>query len=114
MANLACYTKSMFIEHNSYDNHPWIIKLVEYTRKAIDHNRVKILGICFGHQIIARASGMKVGKSGVGWEIAVCDMDLSDQGKEVFGKEKLVGCLLFRFSCELLDPPKGLLLSNHC
>ncbi|PLB42164.1 type 1 glutamine amidotransferase [Aspergillus candidus] len=76
-------------KHNSYDNHPWIIKLVEYTRKAIEHNRVKILGICFGHQIIARASGMKVGKSGVGWEIAVCDMDLSDRGKEIFGKEKL-------------------------
>ncbi|KAG2420139.1 hypothetical protein HFD88_004939 [Aspergillus terreus] len=76
-------------KHNSFDNHPWITKLVEYTKKAIDDNRVKILGICFGHQIIGRALGVKVGRSDVGWEIAVCDMDLSEPGKKLFGKDKL-------------------------
>ncbi|KAL4889441.1 class I glutamine amidotransferase-like protein [Aspergillus ambiguus] len=76
-------------KHNSFDNHPWILKLVEYTKKAIDDNRVKILGICFGHQIIGRALGVKVGRSDAGWEIAVCNMDLTEQGKKLFGKDKL-------------------------
>lgn len=51
---------------------------------------MKILGICFGHQIIGRALGVKVGRSDAGWEIAVCDMDLSEPGKKLFGKDKLV------------------------
>lgn len=77
-------------EYNSFDNDPWIIKLVEYTKQAIEDSRVKLLGICFGHQIIGRALGVKVGRSDGGWEVAVCDMDLTEQGKKLFEKDKLV------------------------
>lgn len=80
----------MFAEHNSFEDRLWINRLVDYTRKAIEHSRVRILGICFGHQIIGRALGTKVGRSDAGWEIAVCNMDLTDQGKKLFGKENLV------------------------
>lgn len=34
--------------------------------------------------------GAKVGRSDQGWEIAVCDMDLTEKGKELFGLEKIV------------------------
>lgn len=57
---------------------------------------MRILGICFGHQIIGRALEVKVGRSDVGWEIAVCDMDLTEQGKKLFGKDKLVRCTCIR------------------
>lgn len=77
-------------EHNSYDDLPWINKLVEFTQKVYAHDRVRIIGVCFGHQIVGRALGVKVGPSDLGWEIAVCDMDLTSTGKELFGKEKLV------------------------
>ncbi|EYE90096.1 type 1 glutamine amidotransferase [Aspergillus ruber CBS 135680] len=76
-------------KHNSFEDQPWILKLVEYTRQAIEHPRVRILGICFGHQIIGRALEAKVGRSDAGWEIAVCDMDLTEEGKKLFGKDKL-------------------------
>ncbi|KAF7596366.1 hypothetical protein BBP40_002110 [Aspergillus hancockii] len=76
-------------KHDSFENHPWIIQLVEYTKKAIEDSRVKLLGICFGHQVIARSLGVKVGRSDAGWEIAVCDMDLTEQGKILFGKDTL-------------------------
>lgn len=54
---------------------------------------MRILGICFGHQIIGRALEAKVGRSDAGWEIAVCDMDLTEEGKKLFGKDKLVRCM---------------------
>lgn len=53
---------------------------------------MKVLGICFGHQIIGRALGAKVGRSDRGWEISVSEMDLTEQGKKLFGKDKLVRC----------------------
>lgn len=39
---------------------------------------------------MGRALDMKVGRSDQGWEIAVCDVDLTAKGKELFGRDKLV------------------------
>lgn len=49
-----------------------------------------ILGICFGHQIIARALGASIGRGSKGWEIAVEPIALSEPGWSLFGKETLV------------------------
>ncbi|QKX58420.1 uncharacterized protein TRUGW13939_05542 [Talaromyces rugulosus] len=76
-------------KHDSFADEPWIHTLVEFTKKAYAHDRVRIIGICFGHQIIGRALGAPVGRSDIGWEISVCDMDLTEKGKELFGTEKL-------------------------
>ncbi|KXJ15925.1 putative glutamine amidotransferase [Exaiptasia diaphana] len=47
------------------DNVEWIVKLLEFIRSAADlskeKKRPKIVGICFGHQLIAKALGGKVG-----------------------------------------------------
>jgi hypothetical protein len=83
-------TQLMSEEHDSFADEPWIHTLVEFTQKAYAHDRVRIIGICFGHQIIGRALGAPVGRSDIGWEISVCDMDLTEKGKELFGTEKLV------------------------
>lgn len=69
---------------------PWINRLVEFTKQVYAQDRVRLIGICFGHQIIGRALGVPVGRSDIGWEIAVCDINLTEKGKELFGKEKLV------------------------
>ncbi|KAJ5340562.1 Glutamine amidotransferase type 1 [Penicillium brevicompactum] len=76
-------------KYNSYDDTPWILRLLEFTQKVLAQDRVRILGICFGHQIVGRALGSKVGRSDRGWEISVCDMALTDKGKELFGRDKL-------------------------
>jgi GMP synthase-like glutamine amidotransferase len=51
---------------------------------------VRIIGVCFGHQILGRAFGNKVGRNEKGWELAVCDVDLSEKGKELFQLDTLV------------------------
>ncbi|KAE8146806.1 class I glutamine amidotransferase-like protein [Aspergillus avenaceus] len=76
-------------KYDSFANDPWILKLVEYTKAAIQDHRVKLVGVCFGHQIIARALGAEVGRGEAGWEIAVCDVALTEQGRKVFGRDVL-------------------------
>ncbi|KAI5291526.1 hypothetical protein KEM55_008328, partial [Ascosphaera atra] len=46
-------------KHNSWEDLPWILKLVDYTTQLLKQDRVKIVGICFGHQILGRALGVK-------------------------------------------------------
>lgn len=51
-----------------YEDHPWIAPLEDLIRR-ISAAGQKLLGICFGHQIIAQALGGKVAKAKEGWMI---------------------------------------------
>jgi len=75
--------------HSSFEDVHWINKLVDFTAKVLAHDRVRAIGVCFGHQIIGRALGVKVGPNEAGWEVAVGEVDLTSEGKELFGLEKL-------------------------
>lgn len=77
-------------EYNAYDNDEWILKLVSYTAQLLKGGRVRIIGVCFGHQILGRALGAPLGKSDLGWETSVSLVQLSHKGKELFGKDILV------------------------
>jgi GMP synthase-like glutamine amidotransferase len=55
---------------------------------------VRLVGVCFGHQIIGRALGQKVGRSEGGWEISVTPMQLTTKGKELFGLDEVVSYYL--------------------
>lgn len=77
------------IEHCAFENDPWILKLVEFTKKVLGTNRVRCTGVCFGHQILGRALDAPVVKNSE-WEISVSKVDLSSKGKELFGKDNLV------------------------
>lgn len=51
-----------------YDDYPWIKSLETYLQALIQTNK-KIIGICFGHQILAQCLGGEVIKSPKGWGI---------------------------------------------
>ena len=51
-----------------YDPLPWIEPLKDFLRAAKDR---KLVGICFGHQIMAEAFGGQVEKSAKGWGIGL-------------------------------------------
>ena len=53
-----------------YDEDPWIEKLKEFVRELHDLKK-KLVGICFGHQLVAEALGGKVQKSAKGWGVGV-------------------------------------------
>ena len=66
--------------HGAYEDHPFIRPLEDFIRKAFAE-RVPVVGICFGHQIIAQALGGKVEKFRGGWAVGPQDYD--------FGTEKV-------------------------
>lgn len=72
------------------------MKLVEFTKKVLEQRRVKIIGVCFGHQIVGRALGVKVDRSDKGWEASVTAIDLTKRGQEIFGRPALVSFLQFK------------------
>jgi GMP synthase-like glutamine amidotransferase len=49
-----------------YEDHLWLEPLRDFVRKA-HAQRTKLVGICFGHQVIADALGGEVRKSEKGW-----------------------------------------------
>ncbi|MRX51473.1 type 1 glutamine amidotransferase [Paracoccus sp. S-4012] len=59
-------------KHGVYDDLPFIPKLEQFVRRAyLAH--VPLVGICFGHQLIAQALGGRVLKHGDGWAVGAHD-----------------------------------------
>jgi len=54
--------------HGVYEHHDWIAPLEDFVREAVTVAR-PIVGICFGHQLIAQALGGKVEKFEGGWAV---------------------------------------------
>ena len=53
-----------------YDDKPWIAELMEFVRE-LHSRRKKLVGICFGHQLVAQALGGKTEKSPKGWGVGL-------------------------------------------
>ena len=53
-----------------YDDKPWIATLMDFVRE-LDRRRKKLVGICFGHQLVAQALGGKTEKSAKGWGVGL-------------------------------------------
>ena len=58
-----------------YEGHDWIPPLETFLRGAYADS-VPIVGICFGHQILAQALGGKVEKFSGGWSVGLVDYAL--------------------------------------
>lgn len=55
-------------KHGAYEDLPWIAELEDFLRDAYAA-AVPIIGICFGHQVLAKALGGRVEKFEGGWSV---------------------------------------------
>ncbi|CAL1711069.1 unnamed protein product [Somion occarium] len=75
---------------SAYENLDWINLLVSYIASIAEEKpQIKLLGICFGHQIISRALGCECVPNDGKWEVGVTPVDLTETGKQIFGTSTL-------------------------
>lgn len=61
--------------YSVYDDLDWIRRLQDYVLKLEAHSK-KLIGICFGHQMVAQALGGEVGRHPGGWGVGVAASSL--------------------------------------
>ncbi|MGI9493741.1 MAG: type 1 glutamine amidotransferase, partial [Geminicoccaceae bacterium] len=69
-------------KHGAYEDHDWIPPLEKLIRQASAAG-IPVVGICFGHQIMAQALGGKVEKFSGGWSVGVEDYAIEGIGDNV-------------------------------
>jgi len=60
--------------HGAYEDHAFIAPLEDFIQDCASQ-RVPMVGICFGHQIMAKAFGGRVEKFAGGWSAGLVDYD---------------------------------------
>lgn len=64
-------------KHGVYEDHAWLPPLKDFIR-ACATARVPMIGVCFGHQVMAEALGGKAIKSEKGWGLGPHDYEMGN------------------------------------
>ena len=67
-------------KHGAYEDHEWIPPLEEFVRQAFKAH-VPMIGVCFGHQVIAQAMGGRVEKYDGGWAVGHHTYEVDGEGQ---------------------------------
>jgi GMP synthase-like glutamine amidotransferase len=62
--------------HSVYDELPWETALADLVRR-LDQERRKLVGICFGAQMIAHALGGRVARAPGGWQVGLKEVTIA-------------------------------------
>jgi GMP synthase-like glutamine amidotransferase len=99
----------------AYDSDPWIGALSTFIQDTINAG-TKMVGICFGHQILSEVLGGRVEKSDKGWGLGVQGFEIFSQQPWMTGQS--TKCALnFAHQDQVIElPPKAQLLggNNFC
>jgi len=97
-----------------YDDKDWIRALEDFVR-ILHAERRKLIGICFGHQLVAQALGGSVAKSPKGWGVGIQCYELCFNSFELSKNDSF--CLLASHQDQVLAMPPGaraIATSAHC
>lgn len=89
-------------------DYPWKTNLLEWLSTVI-MLKIPVLGICFGHQLLALLLGGKVANNPKGIELGTCHIYLNEAGKNDSLLGNLYPCFLTQESHvqSVLQPPSG-------
>lgn len=100
---------------DSFSNEPWVVDLRQRVSALLDQKK-KLLGICFGHQLIAICLGAKVGRAPQGWGVGRMSYDWHAADLPLAPEDNKMA-LLVSHQDQVLELPENavLLASNaHC
>ena len=69
---------------SAYDKDGWVARLLETVQEAHVH-QIPLLGVCLGHQVVAKALGGEVGVNPLGWDIGLTPVTLTPEGERLDG-----------------------------
>lgn len=99
---------------DAYGDDPWISRLCEFIRE-VDAKRQVLVGICFGHQVIARALGGRVAKFDGGWGVGVHHYQIADNVETPLTQKDIALCAFHQD--QVLEKPEKMtsfLSSDFC
>jgi GMP synthase-like glutamine amidotransferase len=85
-----------------YEDVPWIIQLAEFVR-TLHSRKKKLVGVCFGHQMVAHALGGETDLAKVGWALGV--KKTSPTGSNLLGTESFN--LIYSHQDQITKPVEG-------
>lgn len=80
-----------------YDKTAWVTRTASICKRLLSSQR-PVLGICFGHQMMAHALGGEVAKNSLGLQAAACNFELTPLGCSLLEKPSGEACLLYHHS----------------
>ncbi|ESQ46346.1 hypothetical protein EUTSA_v10000640mg [Eutrema salsugineum] len=72
--------------HDAFGDDDWILKLCSLCQK-LDDMKKKVLGICFGHQILCRIKGGKIGRASRGVDMGLRSITMAKDASNYFGNQ---------------------------
>uniref|UniRef100_A0A7N0UR92 Glutamine amidotransferase domain-containing protein n=1 Tax=Kalanchoe fedtschenkoi TaxID=63787 RepID=A0A7N0UR92_KALFE len=78
--------------YDAYGDDEWVVELRQLIR-VLDAMEKKVLGICFGHQVLCRALGGKVGRASTGWDLGLRQVNTTKDARGMLALEETVSTL---------------------
>eukprot|EP00455_Lapot_gusevi_P025506 TRINITY_DN2685_c0_g1_i1.p1 TRINITY_DN2685_c0_g1~~TRINITY_DN2685_c0_g1_i1.p1 ORF type:complete len:270 (+),score=16.83 TRINITY_DN2685_c0_g1_i1:49-858(+) len=79
--------------YSAHDNDEWIVRLKDMCADIYQRKK-KIVGICFGHQLLSNVFGGQSGRADVGWEVGVKRLQPTPQLQQMFPEVATLECPL--------------------
>ena len=96
-----------------YESDPWIVGLIDWLQAL--NAQIPVVGICFGHQIMAQAWGGHVEKSHKGWGVGLHEYEVQahDLWQELAGKgASSIACAVTHQDQVVKKPENAILLAG--
>jgi GMP synthase (glutamine-hydrolysing) len=96
---------------DSFADTPWIVRLRDFVAQLYQH-RKPMVGICFGHQILAHALGGEAGRSDAGWGLGVMQYQVVGKLPYIDGHDDVALIVSHQDQVLALPPGAETILSN--